>query len=255
MKISIITLFPKMIECFLNESIVRRAQEAGLVDIELINLRSFASDKYGTVDDKPYGGGPGMILKVDVIKRALDSVQSNKSSYRILTSAKGSRFTQSKAIRYSKVEHLIIISGHYEGVDKRVSEFVDEEVSLGDFILTGGEIVTSAIVDATVRLIPHVLNEESPVEESFFVISLDKLIEAVGEDMFLRELREKGVKKVALLEYPQYTRPEIFQGKHVPKVLLSGNYKKIYKWRLKRAYEETLRRRKDLLLRNYNENQ
>jgi len=278
MKISIITLFPKMISSFFEESIVKKAKEKGLVEIELINLRDFAVDDYGTVDDRPYGGGAGMVLRIDVLYKALsfvipnlpclpagrfrDLIKINKKQKMlkqvqhdnnyckkiVLTSPKGKIFTQEKAKEYAKLDHLVIICGHYEGVDERVLNFVDEEVSLGDFVMTGGEITAAAITDAVCRLIPGVLKkEEASKIESFFEVSVDKLIEALGEDKILKKLKEKGVKKVKLLEYPQYTRPEIFLGFKVPKILLSGNHKEIEIWRLKKAYEETKRKRKDLL--------
>jgi tRNA (guanine37-N1)-methyltransferase len=256
MKISIITLFPKMIASFFEESIVKKAKKKGFVEIELINLRDFALDSYGTVDDRPYGGGAGMVLRVDVLYKALKQIK-NKNEKRkmtmknekiVLTSPKGEVFNQKKAKEYAKLDHLVIICGHYEGVDERVLNFVDEEVSLGDFVMTGGEIVAAAITDAVCRLVPGVLKKEKATEiESFFEISVDKLIEVVGEDEILKKLKEKGVKKVKLLEYPQYTRPEDFLGFKVPKILLSGNHKEIEIWRLKKAYEETKRKRKDLL--------
>jgi len=256
MKISIITLFPKMIASFFEESIVKKAKDKGLVEIELINLRDFALDSYGAVDDRPYGGGAGMILRVDVLYQAILKIKNQKSKLHlknqkekiILTSPKGKLFNQKKAKEYAKLDHLIIVCGHYEGVDERVLNFVDEEVSLGDFVMTGGEIAASAIADAVCRLIPGVLKKEEATEiESFFEVSLDKLIEVVGEDKILKKLKEKEVKKVKLLEYPQYTRPENFLGFKVPKILLSGNHKEIEKWRLKKAWEETKKKRKDLL--------
>ena len=222
MKISIITLFPKMISGFFEESIVKRAMTKKLVEIEIINLRDFAIDDYGTVDDRPYGGGVGMILRVDVIHKAISKIKNRKSKI-VLTSPKGKVFDQKKAQEYSKLDHLIIISGHYEDVDARVQDFVDEEISMGDFILTGGEIPASAIVDSVVRLIPGVLKkEQATISESFNI---------------------NGKK---ILEYPQYTRPEEFKGLKVPKVLMSGDHKKIEKWREEKALEETEEKRPDL---------
>jgi tRNA (guanine37-N1)-methyltransferase len=264
MKISIITLFPKMIASFFEESIVKKAKEKGLVEIELINLRDFALDSYGMVDDRPYGGGAGMVLRIEPVYKAVQSVISNSQfliskqisnfqkpiSKTILTSPKGKVFNQEKAKEYAKLDHLVIICGHYEGVDERVLNFVDEEVSLGDFVMTGGEIAAAAITDAVCRLIPGVLKKEKATEiESFFEVSVDKLIEVIGEDEILKKLKEKGVKKVKLLEYPQYTRPKDFLGFKVPKILLSGNHKEIEIWRLKKAYEETRKKRKDLLIK------
>lgn len=236
-----------MISAFFEESIVKRAQEKKLVEIEIIDLRRFAMDKRGSVDDKPYGGGAGMVMKPEPIYNALQKLKSQKSKV-ILTSAKGKVFKQKTAKSYTQLDHLILIAGHYEGVDERVLDFVDEEVSLGDFVLTGGEIVASAIVDSIVRLTPGVLKKEEATQlESFFSVPIIRIIEAVGENDVLKKLRQKGVENVQLLEYPQYTRPEKFFGKKVPEVLLSGDHEKIEKWRIKNAFEETLKKRPDLL--------
>ena len=227
MKISIITLFPKMISGFFDESIVKRAQDKKLVEIEIINLRDFAIDDYGTVDDRPYGGGAGMILRIEPIYKAVQSAISNFQfpiSKTILTSPKGKIFDQKKAQEFSQLDHLIIIAGHYEDVDARILDYVDEEISMGDFILTGGEIPASAIVDSIVRLIPGVLKKDQAVKNESFNID-DKKI----------------------LEYPQYTRPEEFMGKKVPEILLKGDHKKIEKWQAEKALEETQKKRPDLL--------
>ena len=235
MKIFIITLFPKMIEGFFNESIIKRAVEKKLVEIELINLRDFAIDDYGTVDDRPYGGGAGMILRVDVIYKSISKITNDKlqitkktlnskSQKIILTSPKGKLFDQKKAEEYSKLDNLVIIAGHYEDVDARVSDFVDEEVSMGDFVLTGGEIPAAAIVDSVVRLIPGVLKKDDATKNESFNINGKKI-----------------------LEYPQYTRPEEFMGKKVPEVLLSGDPKKINKWQEEQAIIETRKKRPNLL--------
>ena len=236
MKISIITLFPKMISGFFEESIVKRAIEKKLVEIEIINLRDFAIDDYGTVDDRPYGGGAGMILRVDVMHKALSKITNNKlqitnkilnskiKTKTILTSPKGKIFDQKKAQEFSKLDHLIIVAGHYEDVDARALDYIDEEISMGDFVLTGGEIPASAIVDSVVRLISGVLKKDQATKNESFNID-DKKI----------------------LEYPQYTRPEIFNNKKVPEVLLSGDHKKIDAWQIKKAYEETQKKRPDLL--------
>ncbi len=257
MKISIITLFPKMISGFFEESIVKRAIDKKLVEIEIINLRDFADDKYKSVDDRPYGGGAGMILRADIVWAALNKFKiqnskfkiSNKNSKIVITSPKGKQFNQKKAVQFSKLDHLIILSGHYEGFDERVMDYVDEEVSLGDFVMTGGEIAASAIVDSIIRLIPGVLKKHLATKlESFFDVSINQLIDTVGENQLLKNLQKKGAKNVKLLEYPHYTRPENFKGKKVPEVLLSGNHKDIENWRLKQALEETVKKRKDLLL-------
>lgn len=251
MKISILTLFPKMIKGFFRESIVKRAQDKGLVDIDIIDLREYAIDDYGSVDERPYGGGAGMVMRIDVLYKALKKIKRSTGGFKqktLLTSPKGKLFIQKKAREYSKLEHLIIIAGHYEGTDERVADYIDEEVSLGDFVMTGGEIVASAIVDSVVRLLPGALKKEEATSlETFMDVSIDRLIGTVGENNLLSKLKSKGIREVSLLEYPHYTRPEEFEGKKVPEVLLSGNHKEIEKWRLKKAFEETLKKRPDLL--------
>lgn len=246
-----------MIKGFFEESIIKRAIDKQLVEIEIVNLREFALDDYGMVDDRPYGGGAGMVLRVEPIHKALqivkDAIGQSKDGLQhdkrvIITSPKGDLYNQKKAQEFSKLEHLVIIAGHYEAVDERVMEYVDEEVSMGDFVLTGGEIVASAVVDSIVRLIPGVLKKDEATQiESFFTVSIDTLINVVGSNDQLRALKEKGTTEVQLLEYPHYTRPEEFEGKKVPDVLLSGNHKQIEEWRIKKAFEETLKKRPDLL--------
>lgn len=221
-----------MISGFFKESIIKRAQEKKLVEVEIINLRDFAIDDYGTVDDRPYGGGAGMVLRVDVIHKALIKIKSQKlkvkissqNSKVIITSPKGKQFDQKKAQEYSKLNHLIIIAGHYEDVDARVLDYIDEEISMGDFVLTGGEIVAAAIADSVARLIPGVLKKNEAIKNESFNINGKKL-----------------------LEYPQYTRPEEFMGKKVPEILLKGDHKKIEKWKMEKALEETQKKRPDLL--------
>src|SRR3990167_8348369 len=228
MKISIITLFPKMVSSFFEESIIKRAVEKKLTEIEIVDLRKFATDSYGTVDDRPYGGGAGMVLKVDVLHKAIQSVipsgAGDPAKRIVLTSARGKVFDQDKAKKFSKLNHLVIIAGHYEGVDERVLDYVDEELSIGDFVMTGGEIAAAAIIDAAVRLIPGVLKKSDATANETFDIGGRKL-----------------------LEYTHYTRPEVYQGKKVPEVLLGGDHKKIDEWRLKKALELTKKRRPDLL--------
>lgn len=249
MKIIILTLFPKMIAGFFKESIIKRAVEKKTVEIKIVNLRDFAIDDYGAVDDRPYGGGTGMVLRVDVIHRALSEIaKPHPKSKILLTSPKGKIFNQAKAQEYSKLDYLVIIAGHYEGVDERVSNFIDEEVSLGDFIMTGGEIASVAVLDAIVRLLPGTLkNKDATQQESFFNISTHRLIEVIGRNKILLDIKKRGIKEVALLEYPQYTRPDSFMGKNVPAVLLSGDHKEIEKWRLTKAWGETVKKRPDLL--------
>ncbi len=253
MKITIVTLFPKMIEGFIQDSIIKRAQTKGVVEINIVNLRDFARDSYGTVDERPYGGGAGMVLCVDVLKKALSFVTNDQRLMTnrkvILTSARGTPFNQKKAQEFSQLKELIIFAGHYEGFDERFSDYVDEEISLGDFIMTGGELTAASICDAVVRLLPGVLKKENATtEETFFNSSINYLIELLGELPVLIKLQKKGVMEVRLLEYPQYTRPEEFDNKKVPEILLSGDPKKIKKWQYQKAFEETLKRRPDLLL-------
>lgn len=221
MKIDIISLFPKMFKGPFGESIVKRAQEKNLVEIKIHNLRKWAVDKHGTVDDRPYGGGTGMILMVEPIYKALQKLKNKKSKV-ILFTPQGTVFNQKIAERLSKVEHLILLCGHYEGLDERVREhLVDEEISIGDYVLTGGELPAMVLVDTIARLIPGVLKKE----------------EAIKEESFAQ----------GLLEYPQYTRPANFLGWKVPKILLSGNHRKIKEWQKKKALDRTRKRRPDLL--------
>lgn len=249
MKITVLTLFPKMIEGFLTESIVKRAQEKGVVEIEVVNIRDFASDSHKSVDDKPYGGGAGMVLRIDVLHNALKSVVSGQKSVKtVLTSAKGKQFNQKKAQEFSKLEHLVLIAGHYEAVDERIMREIDEEVSLGDFVMTGGEIAAVAVADSVVRLLPGVLKKDEATEiESFKHYPINYLIEQCGEHPTLIKLKERGVADVQLLEYPHYTRPEVYEGSSVPEVLMNGHHADIEKWRLQKSLEETLKKRPDLL--------
>lgn len=219
MKFDIITLFPEMFSGPLSESIIKRAQDNKLIEINYHNLRDYAEDKHKTVDDTPYGGGKGMVLKVDVLDRALQSVISTqavlsageKSHHIILLTPQGQRFNQDKAIELAeKYDQITLVCGHYEGFDERIRDLVDEEISIGDFVLTGGEIPAMAIVDAVSRMVPGVLAEGSSDEETFM---------------------QRNDKGEYLKEYPQYTRPEEYKGIKVPEILLSGDHKKIADWR------------------------
>jgi tRNA (guanine37-N1)-methyltransferase len=237
MKITILTLFPSMIQGFLTESIVGRAQRNNIVAIDLIDLRKFATDNYGTVDDKPYGGGAGMILRADVVYKALSNcvgenqlfpfakaqkIRSQNKTRVILTSAKGATYSQAKAEKYSKYNHLVIICGHYEGVDERVMAFVDDEISIGQFVLTGGELPSAVIADSVARLLPGVFKKADVTsDESFSVI--DKRYDEEGA------INQKP--KARMREYPHYTRPIEFMGMSVPSELMSGNHSLIAKWR------------------------
>lgn len=245
MKITVITLFPAMVAPFIKESIIKRAQEKGVVEINIINLRDFARDSYGTVDDKPYGGGAGMVLRGDVVHEAIGKAGSG---HFVLTSAKGKPYTQDKAREFSHLKHLVIIAGHYEGVDERIMPEINEEVSLGDFVMTGGEIAAVAIIDSVVRLLPGALKKEEATDiESFKAYAVADVAKAVGHHEILEALKANNVKAVRLLEYPHFTRPETLDGVGVPEILLSGDHKKIEAWRLKKAFEETLQKRPDLL--------
>ncbi|PIP88022.1 tRNA (guanosine(37)-N1)-methyltransferase TrmD [Candidatus Beckwithbacteria bacterium CG22_combo_CG10-13_8_21_14_all_01_47_9] len=218
MKIDIITLFPKLFESVFSESLISRAQKQKITTIKIHNLRDWSTDKYKTVDDKPFGGGPGMVLKVDVVDRAL---QSLPAGYKILLTPQGQVFNQKIAQKLSSYKNLILICGHYEGYDERIRELIDEEISIGDYVLTGGEIPAMVIVDTVVRLLPGVVGKAASLQEESF---------AAGQ-----------------LEYPQYTRPEDYQGKTVPPVLLSGNHAEIKKWREQQSKIRTKTRRPDLV--------
>lgn len=219
MEITFLTIFPKIFDCYLNESILKRAKDKRLVKFDIVNIRSFAKDKHKTVDDKPYGGGPGMIFKIEPIYKALKSIKKGKNTKIVLLSAKGKTFDQKMAEKFSKCDHLIFICGRYEGVDERVAKHLaNEEISIGNYVLTGGEMPAMVIADAVTRLIPGVIKKESLKEESFTSASRKKL--------------EIGNWKLEIShEYPQYTRPENFMGWKVPAVLLSGDHKKIADWR------------------------
>lgn len=206
MQFDLLTIFPNIFDSYLNESIMKRAQTKQLVSFNIHNIRDYATDKHHTTDDTPYGGGPGMVMKVEPIVRNLQAIKRTKKSKIILLSAKGKTFTQTKARAYAKLDQLILISGRYEGVDERVTKFIDEEISIGDYVLTGGELGALVIVDAVTRLLPGVLGDDAS--------SHDESFSKAGE-----------------LEYPQYTRPENWEGLKVPEVLLSGDHAKIQKWR------------------------
>lgn len=251
MKISIITLFPNMVQSFLQESIVRRAQEKHAVEIEVVDMRSFGDGNYKTVDDKPYGGGAGMVLMMEPVMKALRTVVPDthpKGTRVLLTSAQGSVYTQEHAQALSRLDHVVIIAGHYEGFDERILKYVDEEVSIGNFVMTGGEIAAAAITDSIVRLLPSVLKkEEATAEETFFMVPVATLAKLLPGDSLLQKLKEKGVSEVQLVEYPHYTRPEEYEGERVPEVLMSGHHKNITEWRLVQAYLRTKAKRPDLI--------
>jgi tRNA (guanine37-N1)-methyltransferase len=211
MQIDIITIFPDMFSSPFDQSLIKHAKDKQLVSIHTHDLRRWTADSHKTVDDRPYGGGPGMVMMVEPIDKAINDLKTPypvpRTSYVILTSAKGNLFTQTKAHELSKLDHLIFIAGHYEGVDQRVADhLVDEELSIGEYVLTGGEIPVMVMVDAIVRLLPGVVGDpESIIDESH--------------------------KEPGYLEYPHYTRPEEYKGWRVPDILLSGHHAEIAKWR------------------------
>lgn len=235
MKISIITLFPEVFTTILNTSILKRAQQKNKIEFELINLRDFGEGIHQIVDSRPYGGGVGMVLKADIlskaVKNAVGSTSKNVKSQIILTSASGTPYKQIRAMQLSKLKHIIIICGHYEGVDQRfIEKYVNEEISIGDYVLTGGEIPAMVIIDSITRLIPGVLEKEAATTEESF-----------SPDFKLTNVNSQ------LLEYPHYTRPDVFEGKKVPRVLLSGNHQEVDNWRMNKALEKTKKTRPDLL--------
>ena len=219
MKIDILTLFPNMFDSFLSESIIKRAINSKKVDINIIDFREYSPLNNKQVDDTPYGGGAGMLLRCEPIFECLDKIKTD-DSYVILLTPSGISFKQSVALDLSKKKHLIIICGHYEGFDERIKTIVDLELSIGDYILTGGEIPAMAVVDAITRLIPGVINEDSLVSESF---------------------------NNNLLDYPNYTKPASYRGMDVPEVLLGGNHKKIDLWREEQRKKITNEKRPDLM--------
>ncbi len=233
MKFSIITLFPEMFSGPFDYSIIKKAKNKKIIEIEFVNIRQFGIGKHRIVDDKPYGGGVGMILRVDVLYKAVQKTlckKKNKCREKIiLLDAGGQTLTQEKVNELSQIDHLILICGHYEGVDNRLRNFIDDEISIGDYILTGGEIPAMIIVDAVARLLPAVLGkEESSLSESFEIIT-------------------DSTKKNRIIEYPQYTRPFIFKNLKVPGLLISGNHQKISEWKQKEAIKRTSKSRPDLL--------
>ena len=225
MKIDVLSLFPEMFTGVFGSSILRKAEEKQAVSYNVVNFREFSESKHGTVDDYPYGGGAGMVLKAQPIFSAVEHLQQQCESKKprvILLCPQGERYDQKKAEELATEEHLIFICGHYEGYDERIREhLVTDEISLGDYVLTGGELGAMVIIDSVVRLLPGVLgNEDSPVKDSY---------------------------SSGLLEHPHYTRPHDFRGYKVPETLMSGNHKKIDEWRMKESLKRTYTRRPDLL--------
>ena len=223
MKFDILTLFPNMFKEILSDSIIGRAEKKGILQFNFVNIRDFANNKHNSVDDYPYGGGCGMVMQAPPIFDAYLSIAKNLNykPHTIYLSPKGSVLTQKKCVELSKKEHIVLLCGHYEGVDQRVlDKIVDEEISIGDYVLTGGELPAMVLIDSVSRMIDNVLSSETSfMDESHFD---------------------------TLLEYPQYTRPPVFEGEKVPDILLSGDHKKIDAWRHEKSLEETKLKRPDL---------
>ena len=234
MKITILTMFPQLFDSFREGPVVQRAIRKGSLELSVVDIKDFAPGSFRHIDDSPFGGGAGMVMRCQPVLDALRSVRgsavsgsaesgsavSSRSTIVAALSPAGRQFTQKQAHRLSELDHLILICGHYEGMDERIYRHVDEEISIGDYVLTGGEIAAMAVSDAVIRLLPGALRSESTSEESF----------------------ENG-----LLEYPQYTQPAVCEGEAVPEVLLSGNHARIRRWRLKESLRRTMERRPDLL--------
>ncbi len=222
MRIDIITIFPKMVDAPLSESLIGRGRENGLYEIKVHNLRDFTSDKHQVVDDIPYGGGPGMVMKPEPIVEAVRKIDPDQKALRLITSAGGALFNQQMASEFAKAEWIVIVCGHYKGVDQRAVEIANlREVSIGDYVLTGGEYAAAVIADSVLRLLPGTLKDFGSAEEDSHYSGL------LGPE--------------------EYTRPEIFEGHRVPEVLISGHHEKIRRWRLGNAIHRTVVRRPDLL--------
>ena len=218
MKIKVLTLFPNMFSGFLNESIIKRALDKEVVQVEVIDMRTYSENKHHHVDDTPCGGGAGMVLACDVVDRAI-LANSSENTYKVLMTPQGKPYNQNMAMEFAKRDEILIICGHYEGFDERIRTFVDEEVSIGDYVLTGGELASMVLIDSITRLIDDAITKESYMDDSFMN---------------------------GLLEYPQYTRPVEYKGMRVPDVLLSGNHEKIRLYRKKESLKRTMIQRKDL---------
>ncbi|MFY9484616.1 MAG: tRNA (guanosine(37)-N1)-methyltransferase TrmD [Patescibacteria group bacterium] len=229
MKFNIITIFPRAFDSFLKTSLIARGIKKKLISVKVHDLRAWATDRHKTVDDRPYGGGPGMVIRVDVVDRSISKIKNQKSKSGkkktrvILLEPAGKQFNQKMAERLATYDGLIFVAGHYEGVDERVRALVDEEISIGDYVLTGGELPAMVIMDTVARHISGFLGKEASLKEETFSYAS------------------------GILEYPQYTRPEVHDKKRVPTVLLSGNHETIRKWRLEQAVKRTKKRRPDLL--------
>jgi tRNA (guanine37-N1)-methyltransferase len=252
MRFDLITIFPEFFTGPLDFGIVRRAREAGLIETHIHDLRNFTRDRHRTVDDRPFGGGEGMVLKPEPLFEAVESLLGNDAQSAvgtaiILLSAAGKHFDQSNARRFSQLQRIILICGRYEGVDERVAQHLaTDEISIGDFVLSGGELPAAMIVDAVTRLLPGALgNEDSALNESFSAPTVPP-----GASVPPASQQPSENRFSTLLDFPHYTRPASFRGWDVPEVLLSGNHEQIRAWRLQEAIEKTKRNRPDLLLRS-----
>jgi tRNA (guanine37-N1)-methyltransferase len=224
MKFDVVTIFPRMIEAGLAEGVVSRGIEKGLVDVRVHDLRVFTTDRHRTVDDMPYGGGPGMVMKIEPFVRALEAIRAERGTPAavVLLSPQGQRFDQAEARRLSGLGHVVLLCGRYEGIDERVREMVaTEELSIGDFVVSGGETPALVVIDAVSRLVPGVVGDQESVEQDSFA---------------------QGI-----LDHPHYTRPAEFEGRRVPDVLLSGHHAEVRRWRMKQALLRTLDRRPELI--------
>jgi tRNA (guanine37-N1)-methyltransferase len=218
LKINVVTLFPEMFQGAFTESLIGRAQKAGFIKVEVHNLRRWSDDpRHQKVDDRPYGGGPGMVIRAEPVRQALKALRG----WKVYLSPQGSKFDQKSAERLAKKKNLVLICGHYEGIDERVMPLIDEEVSIGDYVLTGGEIPAMVVTDAVARLVPGVVGDPESVKQESYTSGI--------------------------LDYPHYTRPRVWRGKKVPNILLSGDHKKILKWRENAALSQTKKKRPELL--------
>lgn len=221
MRVDVLTLFPEMFQGPMSQSLIQKARDKGLLDLRAVDIRDFTSDKHKTADDTPYGGGPGMVMKIDVVAAAIRSLKNDSVDRVIMFCPTGTKLTQSKVNELAGLGHLVMICGHYEGIDNRISGLIDEELSIGDYVLTGGELPAMVVIDSIARQIPGVVKEIASVEgDSFYS---------------------------GLLDHPCYTKPEEFEGNKVPEVLLSGHHGQIERWRRKEALSKTLFRRPELL--------
>jgi tRNA (guanine37-N1)-methyltransferase len=254
MQFDIVTIFPEFFAGPLDYGIVRRAREANLVDVRLHDLRDFTHDRHRTVDDRPFGGGEGMVLKPEPLFEAVESIAGGDSAPQpsaavVLLSASGKLFRQETARRFAGLKRIVLLCGRYEGVDERVAEHLaTDEISIGDFVLSGGELGAALVVDAVTRLIPGALgNEDSAVNESFSAAEPAPNSESASTEARVSTGHQSPVTSHLSLDFPHYTRPAEFRGWHVPEILLSGNHEEIRRWRLQTALEKTRRNRPDLL--------